>query len=124
VVALTVGACAGENLFTGIASGDQGPQVEITAPVAGASVATNDSVQVTANVIGTRGISQVKFSGALDAGGAAFADQIVTLANPSDTTMSRFMRRTGATNGNAKIIVEATDALGDKGADTVAIVLN
>jgi hypothetical protein len=124
VAALAVGSCAGENLFTGVAIGDQGPLVEITAPTPGASVAAGDSIEVTANLTGTRGLTQVKFSGALDAGGGAFVEQIVTLPNPPDTTVSRFMRRSGATNGNAKIVVEATDALGDKGADTVAVVLN
>ena len=122
---LAVGACAGENLFTGVSISDQKPQVQITAPAASAAVAAGDSVQVTADITGTRGISQVKFTGVLDAGGAAaFPEQIVSLPNPPDTTISRFMRRSGATSGAAKIIVEATDILGDKGADTVAIVLN
>jgi len=124
LAALAVGACAGENLFNIIVTADQGPQVDISAPSPGAAVASGDSVQVTADIVGSRGLSQVKFSGALDAGGAAFIEQIITLPNPSDTSLSRFMRRAGTTAGNAKIIVEATDVLGDKGADTVAVVLN
>ncbi len=66
----------------------------------------------------------MKFSGALTSGGTAFVEQAVTLPNPPDTTLARFVRRSGVTAGNARIIVEATDALGDKGADTVAVVLN
>jgi hypothetical protein len=118
-------ACAGENLFQGLATSDQGPRVEITAPSAGAAVAAGDSVQVSADITGQRGISQVKFSATFTSGGgAALVEQTVTLANPPDTTLARFMRRSGATTGSASIIVEATDALGDKGADTVAVVLN
>ncbi|MBM4182777.1 MAG: hypothetical protein FJ207_00975 [Gemmatimonadetes bacterium] len=124
VAALALPGCAGENLFTGSATVDQGPQVEITAPATNTGVAAGDSVQVTANITGPRGLSQVTFTGAFTAGGTAFTAQTVTLANPPDTTVSRFMKRSGATTGNATIIVEATDALGDKGADTVAVVLN
>jgi hypothetical protein len=123
VVALP--ACAGENLFQGLATSDQGPRVEITAPTEGAAVPAGDSVQVSADITGNRGISQVKFTGTFTSGGgAALIEQTVTLANPPDTSLSRFMRRSGATTGGVSIIVEATDALGDKGADTVAVTLN
>jgi hypothetical protein len=80
---------------------------------------------VTASITATRGITGAVFSGSLDAGGAAFVNQTFASAGTlSDTTLAYYMRRSGATTGNAKIIVEATDALGDKGADTVAVVLN
>ena len=118
-------ACAGENLFTGVASASQGPEVTITAPAANAAVAAGDSVQVSADIVAQQGISQVRFSGTFTSGGAtALTELIVTLPNPPDTTVSRFMRRAGATTGNVTVIVEATDVLGDKGADTVAVVLN
>lgn len=125
LAAVALPACAGENLFTGSATVEQGPEVTITAPSANAGVAAGDSVQVLADVTGQRGISQVKFSGTFASGGAtALVEQLVTLPNPPDTTISRFMRRSGGTTGNVNIIVEATDVLGDKGADTVVVVLN
>jgi hypothetical protein len=34
------------------------------------------------------------------------------------------MRQSGTTTGSVNIIVEATDILGDKGSDTVAITIN
>jgi hypothetical protein len=117
-------ACAGENLFTGNASVEQGPQVTITSPAANASVSVGDSVNVQADIVGSRGISQVKFSGFFTGGTTAFTEQTVTLPNPPDTTLARFIRQAGATTGNVNIIVEATDILGDKGADTVAVVIN
>ncbi|MEQ1856326.1 MAG: hypothetical protein ABL963_07645 [Longimicrobiales bacterium] len=125
LAAVALPACAGENLFTGLVTSDQGPQVEINTPTAGAAVAANDSVLVTASITATRGISAVQFSGVLDAGGGAFINYVFTSAGTvSDTTLTTYMRRSGVTTGGAKIIVEATDALGDKGADTVAVVLN
>jgi hypothetical protein len=124
LVAVAAPACAGENLFTGSATVEQGPEVTITAPADNATVAAGDSVQVSADITGPRGISQVKFSGLFTAGSTAFTEQIVTLTNPPDTTLARFMRQSGTTTGSVNIIVEATDILGDKGSDTVAITIN
>lgn len=117
-------ACSGENTFTGLArSTPQGPRVDITAPQAGITIPVGDSVQVTATIESTSGISQVAFSGVLDAGGAAFTPVNVTLPNPADTTLSRFLRRATSTAGGARIIVEATDILGRRGSDTVQVTL-
>ena len=125
MAALALPACSGENLFTGVATGSQGPQVEITTPSAGAAVAPGDSVQVTANVTALRGLRAVQFSGVLDAGGSAFIQVgFFTAANIADTTLTTYLKRQVGATGGAKIIVEAEDALGDKGADTVAVVLN
>jgi hypothetical protein len=124
IAALAVGACAGENLFTGSATVEQGPEVTITAPAANASLGVGDSIQVSADITGSRGLSQVKFSGTFSGGSTAFTEQIVTIPNPPDTSIARFLRQAGATTGNVNIIVEATDVLGDKGADTVAVVIN
>jgi hypothetical protein len=118
------GACTGDNLFTGFAlSRELGPDVTITAPQAGLSIPEGDSVLVTATVSSTQGVSAVNYTGELEAGGAAFTSVLVSLPNPQDTTVSRYLRRTGTTAGAARLIVEATDVLGARGADTISVVL-
>lgn len=119
-------ACAGENLFTelGASTGLLGPEVEITAPQANLALAVGDSVQVTANVSASDGVSQVKYTGLFEGGATAFLEQIVPLPNPQDTTVSRYMKQAGTTTGSVRIIVEARDLLGETGADTVVVVIS
>jgi hypothetical protein len=121
-------ACTGDNLFTGLgaAVGLLGPEVEITAPQNNLTLAVGDSVDVTANVSSPDGITSVKFSGLYAGGQAAFTEIVVgNLPAPPDTTITRLMRQvTGSTAGNVRLIVEATDALGDKGADTINVIIS
>jgi hypothetical protein len=122
---VVVAACAGENTFTFAASGRDllGPEVDITAPIPPVTIAPGDSVQVTATLTSSEGITEVSWTGTLDAGGAApFAPIVVSVA-ARDTTMSRYMVRLGATGGAAKIIVTARDITGDTGADTISVTL-
>lgn len=124
LVAGSLPACTGDNLFTGFAlsGGLLGPEVEITAPLANLTMAVGDSVQVTAQVASSEGITSVTFSGIFSGGSAAFTQIVVgALPAPQDTTITRIMRQSGAVTGNVRIIVEATDALGAKGADTVNV---
>lgn len=127
LAAAVVAACAGENLFTGPALGGAGllgPEVQITAPLPPVTVAPGDSVQVTASISTPEGITEVAFTSTLDAGGPApFTPIVVPLSSVTDTTMSRFMRRSGTTPGAAKIIVTAKDVSGDTGADTISVTL-
>jgi hypothetical protein len=117
-------ACTGDNTFTGIGfAGPQKPQVNITAPQANITIAVGDSVQVTATIQAPEGASSVSFTSLLDGGGNAFTPISVTLPNPKDTTVSRYMKRVTNTAGSARIIVRATDVLGGAGADTVAVLL-
>ncbi|HSH74147.1 MAG TPA: Ig-like domain-containing protein [Longimicrobiales bacterium] len=120
-----LGGCTGENLFTGVALIRDliGPEVEITAPQSGLTVAEGDSVLVTATLSSSRGVAEVSYAGVLDTGGSAFNPVVVPLAGPRDTTVSRYLRRTGTTAGGARIIVEATDVTGETGADTVSVQL-
>ena len=121
-----VAACTGENLFTGPSLGGTllGPSVEIDAPAANAAVGAADSVQVTTTVASQNGVTQVTFSGVFPSGTAAYISQVVSLPNPQDTTISRFLLRSGTATGGASIIVQATDLLGATAADTVAITIN
>lgn len=119
-----VAACTGDNTFTGIGfAGPQAPEVTITEPQANVTVASGDSVKVTATIESVQGVSQVTFTSLLDGGGDAFTPISVSLQNPQDTTLSRYMKRTTTTAGSARIIVRAVDVLGDDGADTVAVSL-
>ncbi len=128
VAAAVLGACTGENLFTGLAGVTQllGPDVDITAPQAGLTLAVGDSVQVGANITSQDGVTEVAFSGLFQAGGAAFVSEIVPLpSNPMDTTVAEFLIQVdGAGTGNVNLIVEATDVLGQRGADTVQVSIN
>jgi hypothetical protein len=123
---VVVAACAGENAFTfAVQASLLGPQVEIIAPVPPVTVAPGDSVEVTANLTSGEGMTEVSWTGTLDAGGSApFLPIVVPLAGVLDTTMSRFVKRAdGSPAGQAKIIVTATDVTGDTGADTISVTL-
>lgn len=129
IAALLTAACAGENIFPPfVVEGETdllGPQVEITAPQPNLAIAPGDSVNVTANVTSADGVTEVSFTGTLDAGGPApFTPVVVPLTAVADTTISRYLKRSGATPGAAKIIVTAKDVLGDAGADTIPVTLN
>jgi hypothetical protein len=127
IVAGSLPACTGDNIFTSsfVTGGVLGPQVEITAPQANFTLALGDSVEVTANVSSPEGITTVKFSGTFAGGQLAFTEIVVgSLPSPQDTTMTRMMRQAGTGTGNVRVIVEATDALGEIGADTVNVVIS
>jgi hypothetical protein len=49
--------------------------------------------------------------------------EVTNLPSPQDTTLTRVLRQAGTTTGNVRVIVEATDALGDTGADTVTVII-
>jgi len=126
LAAAALPACTGDNLFTGLGAfaGLLGPEVEITAPQANFTLGVGDSVTVTANITSPDGVTTVTYSGLFTGGSAAFTQVVVTnLPSPQDTTLTRVLRQTGTTTGNVRLIVEATDALGDKGADTVTVAI-
>jgi len=128
VALVAAAACSGENLFTGPATGRQpgllGPSVNITGPAGPVIVAPGDSLNVTAAVASDEGVTEVSFTSSLDAGGPApFTPIVIPLAAVTDTTISRFMVRSGTTPGAAKIIVTARDITGKTGADTVSVTL-
>lgn len=127
LAAALVAACAGENLFTGPGLGSGallGPEVNITAPVPPVNIAPGDSVNVIATIISDEGVTEVSFTGTLEGGAAPFTPIVVSLAAVADTTMSRYLKRSGATAGAAKIIVTAKEVDGDTGADTISVTLN
>ena len=79
---------------------------------------------MTANVQSQDGVTAVRFSGLFSGGAAAFTQvEVTSLPSPQDTTLTRVLRQAGTTTGNVRVIVEATDALGDSGADTVTVII-
>jgi hypothetical protein len=126
LVAAALPACTGDNLFTGLGalSALLGPEVDITAPQANLSLAVGASVQVTANVSSPDGVTNVSFKGVFTGGSVAFTEIPVTLPAPQDTTVTRTLAPAGASTGTVRIIVTATDALGETGADTVTVSIN
>lgn len=127
LTAVLVAACAGENLFPAfIVTAPEdllGPQVDITAPSGPVTVPPGGTVSVTAALSSGEGLTQVAFTGTLEAGGAAFTPVTLALASPRDTTVTQVLTRSTATTGTARIIVTATDVTGDQGADTVSVTL-
>ena len=126
LVAGSLPACTGDNQLTGVGAvaGLLGPEVEITAPLPNFTLRVGDSLTVTTNVSSEDGITSVTFSGLFSGGSAALTQLVVTnLASPQDTTLTRVLRQTGTSTGNVRVIVEATDALGDRGADTVNVII-
>lgn len=125
---VALAACTGENIFPLSVSSGGGslgpPEVQITAPAASAALTLGDSVQVTASVTAENGVGQVTFLGTFDAGASAYVQQVVPLSGQADTTLSRFLQPAGTVTGAARIIVQATDLLGNQGADTVSVTVN
>jgi hypothetical protein len=126
LVAGALPACTGDNLFTGLTSlgGLLGPEVEITAPQNNFSMAVGATVTVTADMTSTQGLTEARFFGVYTGGQPAFTlTSFLALGGVPDTTLSVIMTHQGTTSGNVRMIVEATDALGEKGADTVNIII-
>lgn len=126
---LGVVACTGENIFPlSVSTGGSGeleaPTVEITQPADNAALTVGDSVQVAASISSTNGVNQVTLSGRFVAGSPAYVQQVIALSGASDTTISKFLQPAGTVTGNARIIVEARDVLGNAGADTVLVSVN
>lgn len=124
-----VAACTGENIFPlSVGKGSDGslqaPTVEITAPAANATLTQGDSVQVTAGITSANGVNQVTFSSTFTAGTTAYVQQVAALSGATDTTVSRFLQPAGTQTGTARIVVTATDLLGNTGADTVQVTVN
>ena len=120
-------ACTGENYFTGPGLGStafEAPTIEISAPAADAALTQGDSVQVTAAITAANGVNQITFSGTFIAGTTAYVQRVVSLTGATDTTLSRFLQPAGTETGDARIVVQATDLLGNTGADTVLVSVN
>ncbi len=143
---LVVSACDGENLFTPIGQSPGGsvsepdstpPTVEITQPQPNAQNAKplGDSILVTVDVADGDGLSRVVFGGVAKRGDPSLGTDrvverfesktVVFPAGVTDTTgLRRYLRAVpDTTRETAFIFVEAYDTLGNRGVDTVQVVL-
>jgi hypothetical protein len=131
---LLSGACAGENIFTGVAAAGGGllgdvlpPRLEITAPLPNLSVASGDSVLVRVNVSDNGGVREVLIGGIANRGGLdvpRFEAQLFTLPDVADTTLTHYLQALpDNTPESVNIIVEVTDTIGSFSSDSVRIII-
>lgn len=123
VAAGAMAACAGENLFGLAGVGASGPQVEITAPTAGATVAAGSSLTVAANATAQAGGANVEYRGVYSADQTpAYTPQSASLdALVSVSLNTQLLAVVGQEPGTVLVIVRVTDQAGEVGADTVSV---
>ena len=120
-------ACAGENLFSlAAAVGAVGPEVSITAPSEGLTLAAGAPLVIVADATSADGISTAKFSGVFkESGDAAFVEDIDNFQNPTFVNLAKSLDAVeGAGTGSVYVIVEVTDRLGVVTADSVSITVS
>ena len=125
--ALALGACRGENLFslTGTVAGTE-PQVLITAPGPGNTIATGDSILILAEVTGQEGLTTIDFRGeyADSIGGDAYVPERQSGGGANFVRVNnRLVAVTGQVAGEVYIVVEATDLAGAQGKDSVKVTI-
>jgi len=121
-------ACAGENLFTGLGTSVEmtAPAVDITTPTEGFNAALGDSLLVEANVNAPNGATSVTYSATYETDGeAAYTSLTETLDGSISVRLSESLAAVGGqVTGAALVVVEVTDQTGEKGADTVTVVIS
>ena len=120
-------ACAGENLFSlAAAVGAVGPEVSITAPSEGLTLAAGAPLVIVADATSSDGISSAKFSGVFkESDEAAFVQVIDNFQNPTFVNLAKTLEAVeGAGTGSVYVIVEVTDRLGVVTADSVSITVS
>ncbi len=123
---LVLAGCAGENLFSLSASvGELGPQVQMSAPGEGGTIAPGDSIRITADVTSSSGVSSVSYRGNyVSSGTAAYTAETETLAGETTVSLSNFLLAAdGQVAGQVYIVVEATDQIGGTGKDSVKVTI-
>ena len=125
--AVAFGACRGENLFSLTATvAPSVPEVLITAPGAGFTVAAGDSVLVLAEITGQEGIVSIALGGeyADSLGGLAYIPSVVSGAGATFVRVNEYLEAAAAQQlGEVYITVAATDATGAVGRDSVKIAI-
>ena len=122
---LVLAGCSGENLFSLSASvGELGPDVAMTSPGEGSTIAPGDSISVAADVTSSSGVSSVAYRGTYVSGTAAYVAETETLAGETTVTLSNFLLAAdGQVAGQVYIVVEATDQVGGVGKDSVKVTI-
>jgi hypothetical protein len=124
VGAAFLGACRGENLFSLAASVAQpGPQVNMTQPGPGYTIAPGDSIRILAEVNAQAGLSGVAYRGSYVADDSdAYTPETQSFAGvPFARLDNRLRAVAGQVAGDVYIVVEATDLTGAVGKDSVKV---
>jgi len=124
---LLLSACAGENLFSLAAvAGALGPEVLITVPGEGFTIAVGDSIQVSAEVTAPDGATSATYSGEYETSRtAAYAPEAETLGGVGFIRLNnRLLAADGQVTGTVVIVVEVTDQAGAVGKDSVKVTIN
>lgn len=123
--ALAAAACAGENLFTLPGTATQGgPDVEITAPTEGFTLALGDSILITAEVNAPVGGGAILYRGTYPDGAAAFAQELGDMNGVQAATLTNYLQAApGQVTGSPYVVVEVTGLDGQVGVDSVKVTL-
>jgi hypothetical protein len=127
LAAFTLGGCRGENIFSLTATVSSGePQVVITAPGAGLTIAPGDSVLVLAEVTAQQGITTIGLSGEYSdsLGGQAYIPATITGSALTFIRVNEYLKpASGQVAGEVYVKVLATDGAGAIARDSVKIAI-
>ena len=128
LVAVALGACRGENLFSlaGTVSASA-PSVEITSPTGGSTVVVGDSLLVLASIEATSGVATIDFRATYtdSIGGAAYNPETASGASAVRVSVTnRLTAVVGQREGDAYVVVTATDVGGQQGIDSVKVTIS
>ena len=124
--AAILSACAGENRFSLAASvSELGPEVSITAPLEGATLAPGDSVQIDADLNAPSGVASVAYSGTYTPSGEdAYTAETEPLGGGTTANVSNYLTAVdGQVEGSVYLVVEVTDAIGETARDSVKVTI-
>ncbi len=125
--AVTLTACRGENLFDVPGTfGTGGPEVTITAPGEGSTLAPGASVRIRADVVAPGGLTTAAYSGLFTADrSAAFVAETEDFQSLTIAALDNTLVATGGGGvGEVWIVVRVTDTQGQSKADTVTITIS
>lgn len=125
-LAVALGACRGENLFSLTASvGEPGPQVNITQPGEAFTIAPGDSILVLADINATDGVVTIDYRGDyVESGEPAYVAETEEGGGSTFVRTNNRLRAVDApVEGEVFIVVEATDQAGNMGKDSVRIAI-
>lgn len=124
VGAATLVACAGENLFSLPGTAGRGPDVEITAPAEGLTIAVGDSILITATVNAPVGGADILYRGTYPDGTAAYAQETGNMNGVQAATLTNYLQAAaGQVEGSPYIVVEVTGVDGAVGMDSVKVTI-
>lgn len=125
VGAATLAACAGENLFSlPGTTGGTSPDVEITAPAEGLTIALGDSILITATVNAPVGGADILYRGTYPDGTAAYAQETGNMNGVQAATLTNYLQAAaGQVAGSPYVVVEVTGVDGEVGKDSVKVTI-